>query len=478
MSVLAIPAITTPTYKERSSAAWLFVLVDAVALELSLLMGVLIRRSLPFHTAEISPSQYKGVAFGLLIVPLAFYLVGLYPGYGRSEVQRLRDRVYATVVAFMLLIGWDYIVQERVWSRGILLATLVVALVLPPVAESYVRHWAGKLGWCGVPVLILGAGRTGALVARTMREQPSLGFLPVAFFDDDPEKWHLEIEGLRVLGPLAAVPVFPGRVRAVVVAMPGIDRPGLTALIHGLPFPHIIVIPDWFGMQSLWIEARDLGGVLGLEINKNLLLAENRLLKRTLDYAFAVPLALCCLPLVLLLAGVIRLLSPGSPFYSQTREGEGGRSIRIWKLRTMHQNAEQLLEKHLDEHPAERLHWERQFKLKKDPRILPWIGTFLRRTSLDELPQLWNVLRKEMSLVGPRPFPRYHQESFRPVFRNLRCSVLPGLTGLWQVSERGDGDLERQEVLDTYYIRNWSLWLDLYILARTVRAVLFLKGAY
>src|SRR5204862_5176369 len=111
------------------------------------------------------------------------------------------------------------------------------------------------------------------------------------------------------------------------------------------------------------------------------------------------------------LAGLVRLRRPGSPLYSQTREGAGGQSIRIWKLRTMHQNAEQLREKHLDEHPAERRHWDRQFKLKKDPRILPWIGTFLRRTSLDELPQLWNVLRGDMSLVGPRPFTHYHQDS-------------------------------------------------------------------
>src|SRR5262249_31310636 len=270
------PAISTPVYKERSSAAWLFVLVGAVALEVSLLLGVLVRQFLPYAFA-ISPSQYKGVAFGLLMIPLAYYLVGLYPGYGRSDVQRLRDRVYATALAFTPLIGWDYIVQERIWSRGILLVTLLFALVLPPVAESYVRHWIGKLGWCGVPVLILGAGRTGALVARTMREKPGLGFLPVAFFDDDPGKWHSEIEGLQVLGPVSAAPVFPGGVRAVVVAMPGIDRPRLTELIHGLSFPHIIVIPDWFGMQSLWIETRDLGGVLGLEINKNLLLAGNRL---------------------------------------------------------------------------------------------------------------------------------------------------------------------------------------------------------
>src|SRR6266404_2481566 len=156
MSVLAIPAISAPVHKERRLAGWMFVLVDAVALELALLLGVVVRQAIPFHPVEITHDQYKGVAFGLLIIPLAYYLKGLYPGYGTSEVQRLKDRVYATVLAFVLLIGWDYIVQERLWSRGILLATLVFALVLPPVAVSYVRHWLTTLGWCGAPVLIFG----------------------------------------------------------------------------------------------------------------------------------------------------------------------------------------------------------------------------------------------------------------------------------------------------------------------------------
>jgi lipopolysaccharide/colanic/teichoic acid biosynthesis glycosyltransferase len=183
------------------------------------------------------------------------------------------------------------------------------------------------------------------------------------------------------------------------------------------------------------------------------------------------------LPLVAGAALCIKLVSGGSVLYRQEREGEGGRSLHILKLRTMHSNAEAHLTRVLAS-PQVRAEWARHFKLRKDPRILPGVGRFLRRTSLDELPQLWSVLKGEMSLVGPRPFPRYHLEGFGPRFRALRNRVKPGLTGLWQVSDRADGDLEVQEALDTYYIRNWSLWLDLYILARTVRAVLFPKGAY
>jgi lipopolysaccharide/colanic/teichoic acid biosynthesis glycosyltransferase len=174
----------------------------------------------------------------------------------------------------------------------------------------------------------------------------------------------------------------------------------------------------------------------------------------------------------------IKVVSGGPALYYQNRGGEAGRTIRVWKLRTMHANAESLLSGHLVEFPEAREEWQRYFKLKRDPRILPGIGHLLRRTSLDELPQLWNVLRGEMSLVGPRPFPEYHLDRFQPEFRSLRAKVTPGLTGLWQVSARSNGDLKVQEALDTYYIRNWSPWLDLHILARTIRAVIFSDGAY
>ena len=199
--------------------------------------------------------------------------------------------------------------------------------------------------------------------------------------------------------------------------------------------------------------------------------------KRTMDLLLGVPAFLASLPIILICAAWVRLFSKGAPFYAQVREGFEGRPIRVWKIRTMFVDAEDRLLSHLSEDPETKAEWERSFKLKTDPRVLPYIGDFLRKSSLDELPQLWNVLRGDMSLVGPRPFPLYHLQAFGPEFQQLRRSVPPGVTGLWQVQARGKEDLGIQEELDSLYIQARSLSMDLIILARTVPAVLFVRGA-
>jgi lipopolysaccharide/colanic/teichoic acid biosynthesis glycosyltransferase len=159
-----------------------------------------------------------------------------------------------------------------------------------------------------------------------------------------------------------------------------------------------------------------------------------------------------------------------NPFFVQERVGKDGRLFRAWKFRTMVPNAEELLQRRFAEDEAARLEFKTHMKLRNDPRITR-VGRLLRKTSLDELPQLMNVLRGEMSLVGPRPVPLYHHEEFSGQGRMLRERVLPGMTGLWQISDRAEPGPAYMEKWDSYYVRNWSIWLDIVILARTMGAV-------
>jgi Undecaprenyl-phosphate galactose phosphotransferase WbaP len=474
------PRFATVQRPTAAWPAWTILAGDVLALEASFGLGLALRRLLgAWLKAEIGPTQYLGVAAGLLVLPLVYYQIGLYPGYLLGPVERLRRRTLATLAVFGGLVAWDGLIARGVLSRGVLLATLGFALILPPLAEAVARKALVRRGWWGAPVVMLGCGETGRALARALLREPETGLRPVAFFDNGVETWNTTVEGVPVMGPLGLAQDFERRAHAAIVSLADLGpKEDVAAFLHELNFPRVIVVPDLGGVASLWASARNLGGSLGLEIKKNLLLRRNHALKMAMDRALALPLFVMSLAPMAVAALWIKLSSRGPAFYRQMREGLDGRRVPVWKLRTMHTDGDRLLDKWMQDHPEDRAYWNSHFKLRRDPRVLPVIGPLLRRTSLDELPQLWSVLTGEMSLVGPRPLPDYHLGQFGAEFRTLRTRVLPGLTGLWQVSARGDGDVQVLQALDTFYIRNWSPWLDLYILARTVTAVLLARGAY
>ena len=194
--------------------------------------------------------------------------------------------------------------------------------------------------------------------------------------------------------------------------------------------------------------------------------------KRAIDVAIALPVGLLLLPWLVVIAATIKCVARGPVLYGQVRLGQNGKPFRMWKFRTMVEDAERRLDEYLADNPGVLKEWNTGFKLKNDPRVIPRVGRLLRVSSLDELPQLWNVLSGEMSLVGPRPLPSYHLDQFDEDFRMLRESMPPGITGQWQVYSRKNGAPEMFRECDTSYVLNWSLWLDFKILTLTPWAVL------
>ncbi len=412
-----------------------------------------------------------------------FAFESLYPGIGMGAVEHIRRVSRGVTLVYLMLTAAMFMTKDRSWadSRGGFILAWAFSLALAPSARWICGQVFGYRAWWGMPVVVLGAGETGCRIIRNLNSYRVLGYRPVACLDDDPEKQG-ECEGVPIIGSLrdASAIAAEYRIDYAVIAMPGMPSAKLASHLRvwSAVFSNILIIPDLFGITSLWIETRDLGGVLGLEIRHNLLKPVNRWIKRAVDIFVSALGLILIAPFIPIVALWIRLSSPGPALFVQEREGEGGKPIRILKFRTMYINAEEMLERHLAENPADRAEWDQFCKLKNDPRVIPGIGQLLRKTSLDEIPQLWNILVGEMSLVGPRPFPVYHNSRFELEFRSLRTRVRPGLTGMWQVSARSDGDLAVQESLDSYYIRNWSLWLDLYLLIRTARVVLSGQGAY
>ena len=480
-----ITASTSPALERRprtDSLAWLMgtitALVDIFTLSIAVVAGFRCWSFINPAIPPLHPSMWLAVGFSC--AALAFN--GLYPGIGMTAVEHMRRISHSVNLVYLLLIASLFLAKDWwIYSRGGFLLSWALSLVLVPLGRATASHLLRSRPWWGVPVMILGASQTARVVIQNLKENQVLGYRPVVCLDDDPDK-HGDCLGVPVLGSLQDVAYFADRFRTrrAIVAMPGLPRVSLVANLERWSsiFPSILVVPDLFGVPSLWTEPRDLGGVLALRIRCNLLSPFKQFIKRAMDIAFAGIALLASASFLVVAAIWIKRVSHGPAFYVQEREGKSGRPIQILKLRTMFPGAEQMLHTHLAENLEAACEWARFCKLKRDPRILPGIGSFLRKTSLDELPQLWNVLVGEMSLVGPRPFPSYHNRRFHAEFRKLRTQVPPGLTGLWQISARSNGDLDVQTQLDTYYIKNWSIWLDLYILTRTARAVLFPNGAY
>src|SRR5690606_8423000 len=236
------------------------------------------------------------------------------------------------------------------------------------------------------------------------------------------------------------------------------------------------LVPELLDVSSGWVSPRDIQGHLALELGNNLPEKRNQITKRVLDIALAVASLPLAVPLAAIISLAIALESRGPVVFTQTRLGRNGKPFEVYKFRTMHLAAEERLAVFLERDPAAKEEWLRTRKLARDPRVTR-VGRFLRRSSLDELPQLLNVLRGEMSFVGPRPVMPDEVQWYGDNARHL-ARVRPGLTGLAQVSGRSLLAYEDRVRIDTYFVRNWSVWLDLTILGRTIGAVVKGRGAY
>ena len=267
-------------------------------------------------------------------------------------------------------------------------------------------------------------------------------------------------------------------IQHAVVSLPEYSAARLSEVLdrYGRVIPHLMVLSDASTIPTLWGASRRCGRLTGIEVRNGMLLATLRFVKRAIDLALVVTILILGFPLFLSLALLVKLTSPGPIFFGHTRIGQHGKTFKAWKFRSMYQNADDVLRKHLDDIVEAREEWDRDHKLRRDPRITP-AGNIFRKLSLDELPQIWNVLKGDMALVGPRPIVEKEVIRYGKVFR-LYTSVKPGITGLWQVSGRNDIGYEERVALDQFYVRHWSPWLDVYILARTIITLVKRDGAY
>jgi len=328
-------------------------------------------------------------------------------------------------------------------------------------------------------VILVGGSRRGLIAYQLLQKHSAMGLRPVGIVEDvlSPAAFG-EVEGY--LGEFDDLTEIAQKYRvdtAVLAMSPHFDDDTRRMISRGgMGIRHWIVMPDSQGMPHLWAATGEVAGQPALAMQVGLLSPLALATKRIFDVVIVCVGTLLASPLLLFIAAAIKLGSPGPIMYSQERIGRHGRRFRAWKFRSMVPNADQVLNDLLEKDPEMRKEWEADHKLKNDPRIT-WIGNLLRKTSLDELPQLWNILKGEMSLVGPRPIVEAEIEKYAEQYEQY-VAVLPGLTGLWQISGRNKTTYPQRIEYDAYYVRNWSLWLDLHILICTVRVVLLREGAF
>jgi Undecaprenyl-phosphate galactose phosphotransferase WbaP len=452
-------------------------LADCTALAASALGAILLW---PLTGAHLPASDYAGLWFVIGLYLLAYAAAGLYPAVAVHPAEELRRVSMATSTVFPLLGVLLFISKQSLsYSRGAYIVAWIFALFTVPAGRMVARLLFSTKSWWGYPVVVLSAAQAGLPLVRQLVSKPEYGLKPVALFDEDCLESSVG-DGVPVSRWLDTAPVIAADagIQHAVIALPQKDSSASRELIerYAARFPHVVVVPSFEGFSTLWAQATDLGGTLGLEVRQRLLLPVPRLTKALLDFGLCVAAGAVVLPLVAVIALLVRCTSRGPVFYSQQRIGRDGCTFQAWKFRTMVQDADAILERHLADNPELRAEWTRTHKLRNDPRVTS-VGRVLRRTSLDELPQLWNVMRREMSLVGPRPIVSAEVVHYGDSFRLMK-QVLPGITGLWQVSGRSDTSYAERVRLDAYYIRNWSPWLDIYILARTIGVVMRQQGAY
>jgi Undecaprenyl-phosphate galactose phosphotransferase WbaP len=463
------------TWWSRVSRVAILASVDAAALVLAGTVAFALWAHGVLHQPA---SLYYELLPLVVIFLLSFAKGGLYPGFGVGAVETIRQATNRTSFVFVMLASASFVLKlPHHYSRMTFAVTWGLALLTVPLARFAALSFLRRVPWWCEPVILVGDQQFAEPLLRSLSQAVTLGYKPVGRLALQSGCREDNADPLFLGGVFEAPAIAKAGVRvAVILEAAGYEQPPLLQWLQQY-FSHVIEVRGYAGAPVYGVSARDLGGVLGLEFRNQLLVRRNMIVKRCFDVCAAGVGLVLSFPLLLLAGLLVKLSSRGPVLFHQEREGRGGARFMLPKVRTMYVGAEGRLADHLAENQDARAEWERSCKLARDPRVIPIVGRLLRRLSLDELPQLWNVLRGQMSLVGPRPFPEYHLARFDPEFRALRRSVRPGLTGFWQTMIRSDGTIQQQEAYDTYYIRNWSLWLDLYILARTAWAVASGRGA-
>jgi exopolysaccharide biosynthesis polyprenyl glycosylphosphotransferase len=422
------------------------------------------------------------------LIPMWVILFWLFKAYDNAILfsghQEYTSVVTASTVGIMLVIVFIFLDPKLTIARGWLLLTWVFSASFVGIGRFLIRrliYSARKRGHFMTPTYIVGANAEGMAIAGHLMSAPQFGINVIGFLDDRLSAGETVMPDVVVHGSPDRAEELCAKfgVERLIVATSGIEREELQAMFKR--FVNVDDVAVWlssgmYEMLTTGVRVQDIGSMAMISVNRVRLNGINVVLKSVIDYVGATLGLLVLSPLLLYIVIKMKRTDPGPVFYRRRVVGVGGKQFDAFKFRTMVVNSSEVLAEHLATNPTARAEWDKYEKLRNDPRVTS-IGNFLRKTSVDELPQLFNVLRGEMSLVGPRMITLEEVDRYGQWDMNIH-TVKPGITGLWQISGRSELSYAERVRLDMHYIRNYSIWLDLQILFWTIPTVVFRRGAF
>ena len=430
-------------------------------------------------------SYHVSDAYLFFWIPLVFIaFLGIAQTYTKMQpiLETVRQIFYAVLYALITCILALYFMEASMLASRLYVVLFgMLALFNIYVGRYVLLKFLKTTNMLMKPVILIGAGKTAEIVLQFFQGDLGYRYRIVGLLDDDPISEELPQKFL-LLGKVSDAEsiIRDSGVKTVIITAPGMDSARLEKLVAKIQplVRDILFVPDLMmlplghvGVEPFYTEK-----VFMLSIRNNLARRRNRLAKRVFDLVATIGGGLLILPIILVLAVLVGIDNKGHIIFAHRRVGQNGKLFPCYKFQSMVPDAQERLEEYLAKNPEARKEWEESFKLTNDPRVTK-LGAFLRKTSLDELPQLWNVLMGDMSLVGPRPIVTKEIERYGDYIREYYM-VPPGITGMWQVNGRSDTTYEERVAMDTWYVRNWSVWIDLVYLFKTVKTVFTGKGAY
>jgi len=430
-------------------------------------------------------SYYVPDAYLFFWIPLVFIaFLGIAQTYTKMQpiLETVRQIFYAVLYALITCILALYFMEASMLASRLYVVLFGVLALFNIYAARYILLKVLKAtNLLMKPVVLIGAGKTAEIVLQFFEGDLGYRYRIVGLLDDAPISEELPQKFL-MLGKVSDAEeiIRDSGVKTVIITAPGMDSSRLETLVAKIQplVRDILFVPDLMmlplghvGVEPFYTEK-----VFMLSIRNNLARQRNRLAKRIFDLVATICGGLLILPILFILAILVGIDNKGRIIFAHRRVGRKGKLFPCYKFQSMVPDAQERLEEYLAKNPAARKEWEESFKLTNDPRVTK-LGAFLRKTSLDELPQLWNVLMGDMSLVGPRPIVTKEVERYGDYIREYYM-VPPGITGMWQVNGRSDTTYDERVAMDTWYVRNWSVWIDLVYLFKTVKTVFTGKGAY